>query len=69
MFAGINCSTLILQTLDDDTVNNKSANYIFNAVKSKKMLIKYDEGGHLFFYSETATDIFLDIKKFLDVEL
>jgi len=43
----ISCPIYIIQTLDDDTVKPKSADFIYNNIKGEKHIIKYERGGHL----------------------
>jgi len=61
LFSTINCPTLVIQTLDDDTVNSKSADFIFQNIKGGKILKKYETGGHLLFETEIASDVCVDI--------
>jgi len=68
LFADIRCPALIIQTLDDDTVNHRSAGYIFRSVKGEKVLREYETGGHVLFGSEVASDVFLDIEAFLYID-
>lgn len=65
-FSNINCPTLIVQTLDDDTVNPKSADYIFSKLKGQKLLKKYENGGHLVFLNEVGIIVAKDICEFLN---
>lgn len=65
LFSGVCCPALIMQTLNDDTVNPKSADYIFQNIKSKKVLKKYNTGGHLPFETDTANHICLEIENFI----
>lgn len=62
----ISCPFLILQTIDDDTTQLRSANYIYNNIKStKKRINLYDKGGHLVLLSSYSGKIIEDIELFL----
>ncbi len=62
----ISCPFLILQTIDDDTTQLRSANYIYNNIKStKKRINLYDKGGHLVLLSSYSGKIIEDIESFL----
>lgn len=65
LFADISCPTLIFQTLDDDTVNPKSANYIYSKVYGQKVIKNYQTGGHEVFQTETGYRIINDICSYL----
>jgi carboxylesterase len=66
LFNSIDCSTLIIQTLDDDTVNPKSADYIYSQLTCKKKIKKYLTGGHVVFDSSTCEELCSDVIDFLD---
>lgn len=66
LFSNINCPVMIFQTLDDDTVNPKSALYIYTKIKGKKIIKRLKAGGHLVFQNETGTEISNDICSFLN---
>jgi len=57
---------LILQCLDDDTVHNRSANYIKNEIGASAKLKYYSTGGHQVFSSKTSDRICDDVYKYLD---
>ena len=57
----VNCPVLVIQTLDDDTVNAKSADYIFQKIKGEKTIKKYKTGGHVLFETDIASTVFTDI--------
>lgn len=56
---------LILQCLDDDTVQNRSADFIKSEIGGSAKMIKYKTGGHLVFLSETANQVCDDIYDYL----
>ena len=61
LFKQIMTPTLIIQTLDDDVVNPKSADFILNELSGEKMAKKYPVGGHVVFESATTTEIYKEI--------
>lgn len=62
----IQCPFLIIQTKDDDTTKIKSANYIYDHIRSKDKEIKYyDKGGHLILLSINKEEVIKDIEVFL----
>ena len=65
LFSCINCPIFIIQTLDDDTVNCKSADYIYRRVKGDRVIKKYKEGGHLLFETDVAQDVCFEIGSFM----
>jgi carboxylesterase len=65
LFSSINCPAMIFQTLDDDTVNPKSALYIYTKIKGKKNIKRLQTGGHMVFQNETGIEISNDICGFL----
>lgn len=56
---------LILQCLDDDTVQIRSAGFIKNEIGASSKVIYYKTGGHLVFLSETSNQICSDIYDYL----
>lgn len=64
-FNKVDCDTLIIQALDDDTVKPKSANYIYNHVKGNKEQYFCDTGGHIVLKSENVDDIAYRIDSFI----
>ncbi|MCL2336936.1 MAG: alpha/beta fold hydrolase [Firmicutes bacterium] len=65
LFSKINCPVLIIQTIDDDTVKPKSADYIYRNVAGAKFLKKYAAGGHQFFATAMAEDVYVEVVKFI----
>jgi carboxylesterase len=66
LFSTITCTSLIIQTLDDDTVNPESANYIYSKIAGQKILKKYQTGGHVVFQNSTGDKICEELCNFLD---
>ena len=64
-FCKITCPSLIIQSLDDDTVNPKSAEFIFKSVSGVKQKIYYSRGGHLILKSGWTEDIADKIDNFI----
>lgn len=63
----VKCPFLVIQALDDDTVRNQSAGYIFRNVASREKELKYyDSGGHLILRSTSAGRVMKDIGEFLN---
>lgn len=61
------CPILVLQGLDDDTVNSKSASYIFNRVSSKvKTLHFFQKSGHVVLKGPASEEAIQEVLKFLD---
>ncbi len=65
LFSNVCCKTLILQCLDDDTVKNKSAEYISNKIGEIAVAKYYENGGHLVLLSENRNAVCQDIANFL----
>ena len=65
LFASVHCPALILQTMDDDTVHHKSADFIFRHVQGEKKLIKLQNGGHLVFYTEEGLRVCAAVEAFV----
>jgi carboxylesterase len=64
----VNCPVLVLQSLDDDTVQSRSAAYIHRKVSSGDKQIKYyPKGGHVILLSLTADAVIADVKNYLSV--
>ncbi len=57
LFSKMDCDALIIQTQDDDTVNIKSADYIYKKIKGSKTLLKPPSGGHVVFLYEQHQSI------------
>ncbi|MDF2677732.1 MAG: esterase [Bacillota bacterium] len=67
LFKEIKHPFLVIQAMDDDTVRNKSALYIYNNICSTMKEIKfYDKGGHLILLSESSKNVILDVGNFLN---
>ncbi|MDR2736773.1 MAG: alpha/beta fold hydrolase [Gracilibacteraceae bacterium] len=66
LFARVPCPVLIMQTLDDDTVQPKSADYIFSRIQSEKSLVKLERGGHYVLRTDVAPDVCLGIQTAID---
>ncbi len=67
LFKEIKHPFLVIQAMDDDTVRNKSALYIYNNICSPIKEIKfYDKGGHLILLSETSNNVIVEVGKFLN---
>jgi carboxylesterase len=63
----ITCPICILQGLDDDTVNSKSASYIYKKVSSPiKKLHFLEKAGHVVLKGPAAKDAIKKIQEFLD---
>ena len=56
---------LILQCLDDDTVQSRSADFIKSEIGASAKIIYYKTGGHLVFLCETANQACNDIYDYL----
>jgi carboxylesterase len=70
MFPQISCPICILQGLDDDTVNSKSASYIYNKVSSpKKELHFFENSGHVVLKGPASEEALLKIQHFIDSTL
>ncbi len=65
IFSNVNVNTLILQCLDDDTVKNKSAVYIYNLIKTQAEIKYYKTGGHQVLLSSTKDLVCEDIFNFI----
>lgn len=65
LLTNIQCTSIIIQTLDDDTVKPKSANYIDSKIVGPKILKTYPSGGHLVFQTETGEKIGAELCCFL----
>ena len=63
----IKCPLLIAQGLKDDTVQHRSAKYIFNNVSSEKKVLKYyNKSNHIICKSKDRKELFSDIKAFVN---
>lgn len=65
MFRNITCKTMVVQALDDDTVYNKSADYIFKRICADKSIYKIPEGGHMIFQSRNGQEVCRMIEEFI----
>ena len=66
----IKCPILILQGIDDDTVNNRSASYIYNNVSSEiKKIHFFEKSGHVVFKGPSSGEAICKIEEFLNTEL
>lgn len=61
----LKCDALVLQSKNDDTVNAKSADYIFNSLLGKKQIKYYEGGSHNIFDSEIKDIVCEDIYKYI----
>lgn len=62
----IKCPIFIVQALQDDTVQKRSADFIFNKIGSVDKKIEYYDGsGHLILWSDAAPCVIRDVEKFL----
>ena len=62
----IKCPLLIVQGLKDDTVQYRSAEYIFDNVSSEKKVLKYyNNSNHVICKSKDQKELFKDIKVFI----
>ena len=66
LFVGIKCPALVIQSLDDDTVNPGSADHIHGKLTGEKGIVKYKSGGHQIFAGEAAEDVCRAIGEFLE---
>lgn len=64
----INCSTLVMQTQDDDTVQPKSAEIIYSKISVSKQIKKYKSGGHIIFKHPAFKIIYNDIYEFIEIQ-
>jgi esterase/lipase len=64
--ARVPCPVLIMQTLDDDTVQPKSADYIYSRIQGEKSLVKLERGGHYVLRTDVAPDVCLGIQTAID---
>lgn len=65
MFENIKCRIMVIQTMDDDTVYHKSADYIYKKVCAKKSIVKLPAGGHLVFQSGSYQQVCEEIGQFI----
>jgi carboxylesterase len=66
MIAGIDCSALVLQCENDDTVDPKSADYIFKRLCGRKRLISIPECSHIVFLSSASGKVCAEINYFIE---
>lgn len=65
LFSRIGCKALVIQVQDDDTVNRKSGDYIYDRLQGEKAKIKPAKGGHLFFLSQYYQEVLEPILQFI----
>lgn len=65
MFNSISCRSLVLQSVNDDVVDPKSADYIFTRLKGRKELKKVLRGDHVVLLSEGSGQACSLIQNFL----
>lgn len=65
LFHDVSCDTLILQSLDDDIVKPKSADYIYDSVAGYKKKCFYDAGSHQILKTDKVYEISEEIDIFL----
>lgn len=65
IFTDIVDESLIIQTLDDDTVNPKSLWFLCKNVRGPKYIITYPRGGHMVFQTQTGANICATVCDFL----
>lgn len=65
MFENIRCKTMVIQTLDDDTVYHKSADYIYRKVCANKSIMKLPTGGHMVLQSSNWKQVCEAIEQFI----
>lgn len=66
MFKEIRVPFLIIQAMDDDTVRNKSALYIYNNILCEQKEIEFfNNGGHLILLSNTKQKVIPVVENFL----
>lgn len=66
MFRMLDCPAFVAQGLNDDTVNWKSAGYIFNCVMSKRKSLKhYENSGHLILLGSDKNLLSQDLYEFI----
>ena len=66
LFKNIGCNALVIQTQDDDTVNPKSAEYIFAHLNGIKQILKPKSGGHIVFQSNDYSQLLDSINEFVE---
>lgn len=65
LFGTVTCPALVVQVQDDDTVNKRSGNYIFKALRGEKSYIKPAAGGHILLQSSAFLDVADAVLRFL----
>jgi carboxylesterase len=65
MFDKIGCRALVLQTMDDDTVNPKSAEYIYSRLSGHKEIKKVPVGGHVVLLNKGKDQVCSQVQHFL----
>ncbi len=62
----IKCPIFIAQALQDDTVNKRSADFMFRNIGSETKKIQYyNNSGHLILWSKVADSVMNDVEEFL----
>jgi carboxylesterase len=65
LFSSVNCNTLVMQEWDDDTVNPRSAKFIYNKLSGKKRLRMLKKGGHVLLMGSEAEKVCKEIEGFI----
>ncbi len=65
IFSELECSSLILQAMDDDTVLPRSSDFILSKIKGEKRLVKVKTGGHQIFQSDAAKEVCQMIESYI----
>ncbi|MCL2122159.1 MAG: alpha/beta fold hydrolase [Clostridiales bacterium] len=68
LLPGVRCPVVIMQALDDDTVQARSADYLYHHITGVKTLRKYKTGGHLVFHSPMAPELCFTIEKTIEAD-
>ncbi len=66
LFRSIECPCLIFQALDDDTVQNKSADFIHDSVRGERSLVKIASGGHHMLATDSIDEIAPRVVNFIE---
>lgn len=67
-FKEIECDTLIVQAVDDDTSHYRSGKYIYDSVNGKKRLITPPRGGHDILTGEYKDEVISEIVNFISAD-
>lgn len=65
MLGNITCKTMVIQAADDDTVHDKSADYILKRIRADKTVYRPARGGHMIFHSESGDEVCRRIERFI----